>query len=290
MASLAPASKLFAQDADGRLGGRRQAGAVVLAHQIERRGLGVRDQAIAVHGDGVGGAQKPEAASLFSAGGNFGHGQRFENRFESVKEIERFEAGGMFIGADGHLLRAAAGGDEADARFHQAHIGFGRGMDARAMQADFAAAAQSQALRRDQHRLARVLEGQVGVLEAPDGVVNIVPLLLLRADKQQHEVGANGEVGRLVGHNHGVEIGVQALESGLDHGSDVVADGVHLGVKFAAKNAVAEIDEAGAGIARHLLGTILERFEKDDAGRLGNFYLRARGDDQRPESSPTEYS
>ena len=42
--------------------------------------------------------------------------------------------------------------------------------------------------------------------------------------------------------------GVQALHAGLDHGGDVVADGVHLGVKFAAEHAVAEIDEAGAGI------------------------------------------
>ena len=76
----------------------------------------------------------------------------------------------MFIGADDHLLGAAAGRDQADARFHQAHVGFGRGMNARAVQADFAAAAQRQALRRDDHGLARVLERQVGVLEAADGV------------------------------------------------------------------------------------------------------------------------
>ncbi len=130
-----------------------------------------------------------------------------------------------------------------------------------------------------------MLEGQVGVLEAAHGEVNIVPLLLLRGDEKQHEIGADGKIHGLVGDDHGVEIGVQALDAGLDHGGDVVADGVHLGVEFAAENAVAEIDEAGAGIARDFLGAILERFEKDDAGRLGNFpcALAARSKD---ESSP----
>ena len=76
----------------------------------------------------------------------------------------------MFVGANRHLLGAAARGDQADARFDQAHVGFGRGLNARAVQADFAAAAEGQALRRDDDGLARVLEGQVGVLEAADGV------------------------------------------------------------------------------------------------------------------------
>ncbi len=110
---------------------------------------------------GVGGAEKPERARFFGAGGNFGHGQGFENRLESVEKIEDHRAGGVFIGADDHLLRAAARGDEAHARFDQADVGFGRGMDARAMQADFAAAAKGQALRRDDHGRAACLRARL---------------------------------------------------------------------------------------------------------------------------------
>ena len=51
----------------------------------------------------------------------------------------------------------------------------------------------------------------------------------------------------LVGHDHGVEVGVQALHASLQHAENVFADGVHLGVKFAADHAIAQIDEAGAG-------------------------------------------
>ena len=228
------------------------------------------------------GRRKPEAASLFGAGGDLGHGQSFEDGFERVEEVEVFAAGGVFVGANEHFLGAAAGRDQADAGFDQADVGFGGGLNARAVQADFAAAAESQALRRDDDGRARVLESEIGVLEAAHGEVEVVPFLLLRGDQEQQEIGAGGKIHRLVGDDHGVEIGVQALHAGLDHGGDVVADGVHLGVKFAAEDAVAEIDEAGAGIVGDLPGAILERFENDDAGRLGNFCEGCRWRDRRP--------
>ncbi len=122
-----------------------------------------------------------------------------------------------------------------------------------------------------------MLESQIRVLKAAHGVVDIVPFLFLRGDEKQHQIGADGKIRRLVGDDQGVEIGVQALQAGLHHGGDVVADGVHLGMKFAAQDAVAEIDQAGAGIARDFLGTFLERFENDDAGRLGNFGMSVAG-------------
>ncbi len=39
-----------------------------------------------------------------------------------------------------------------------------------------------------------MLDGEIGVLEAAHGVVNVVPLLLLRGDEQQHQVGAGGKI------------------------------------------------------------------------------------------------
>ena len=44
-------------------------------------------------------------------------------------------------------------GNQADAGFDEADVGFRGGVDARAVQRDFASAAQRQALRRDDHRL-----------------------------------------------------------------------------------------------------------------------------------------
>ena len=195
----------------------------------------------------------------------------------------------MLIGTDGHLLGSATGGNQADAGFHQADVGFGGGVNARAVEADFATAAEGQALRGDDNGFGGVLECEIGVLKTADGVVEIVPFLLLRGDEQEQEIGADGKIGRLIGDHERIEIGAQALEAGVDHGGDVVADGIHLGVKFAAEHAVTQIDQAGAGVARDLLRTILQRFEDDDAGRRGNFGL-APATGSKAESSPAEDS
>ena len=75
----------------------------------------------------------------------------------------------------------------------------------------------------------------------------------------------------MIGDYERIEIAVQALQAGLDHAGDVVADGVHLGVKFAAQNSVTEINEAGPGIVGDFFRTLFEGFEDDDARRFGNF-------------------
>ena len=86
-----------------------------------------------------------------------------------MEEIEILAARGVFVGANDHFLGAAAGRDQADAGFDQADVGLGGGVNARAVQADFAAAAEGQALRRDNDRARRVLDGQIGVLESAHG-------------------------------------------------------------------------------------------------------------------------
>src|SRR5689334_15743442 len=115
------------------------------------------------------------------------------------------------------------------------------------MQANFASAAESHSLRSNDHGFGRALEGEIGALKAAYGVVDIVPFLFLRGDEKKHKIGAHGKIGRLISDNERIEIAVQALEAGVHHGGDIVADGVHFGVKFAAQNAVAEIDQARAG-------------------------------------------
>ncbi len=95
------------------------------------------------------GRRKPRLARLFGAGGNLGHGQRLEDGLEGVEQIELLAARGVFIRANDHLFGAAAGRNQADAGFHQADVRFGRGMNARAMQANLAAAAERQSLRSD---------------------------------------------------------------------------------------------------------------------------------------------
>ena len=225
----------------------------------------------------IAGAEEAEAARLFGAGRNLGHGQGLEQRLQRVEQVEVLAARGMFAGANENFLRAAAGRDQADAGFDQADVGLGGRLDARAVQADFAAAAQRQSLRRDHDRARRVLEREIGVLEVAHGEVQVVPFLLLRGDQEQQEIGAGGKIHRLVGDDHGVEILGEALHAGLEHGADVVADGVHLGVKFAAEDAVAEIDEAGAGVLGDFARALVERFQDDDAGRLGDFREAADG-------------
>ena len=165
-----------------------------------------------------------------------------------MEQIEVFAASGVLVGANQHFFRAAATGNQANTGFHQADVGFGCRLNPWGVQAHFAAPAKSQSLRRGDDRLWRVFDRQIDILELLDGHVQLIPLLLLSAHQNQHQVRADGKIHGLVGDDHGVEIRLQALQSLVQHGDQVRADGVHLGVKFAADHAVAEIDQAGAGI------------------------------------------
>ena len=208
----------------------------------------VGDQAVEIHGHQIGAAQVAQLARLFPAGRNFGHGDIFKNRLERVEQVEIFFAFGAFVRADHHFLGATASRNQSDAGFDQPHISFGCGVDARAVQHDFAAAAQGQSLRRDDHGLGRMLDGERGVLELAHHQVQVVPFLFLRGHQDEHQIRAGGKIHGLIGDDHGVEIGAQAREAFVDHGDQVAADGVHLRVKFAADHAVAQINQARAGI------------------------------------------
>ncbi len=102
--------------------------------------------------------------------------------------------------------------------------------------------------------------------------MQFVPLLLLGSHQDQHQICADGEIHRLVGDDHGVEICLQSFQALVEHRDQVRTDGVHLGVKFAAHHAVAEIDQARSGIALDFAAGIFQRLENDDAFRLFDFF------------------
>src|SRR5262249_23598353 len=150
-----------------------------------------------------------------------------------------------------HFFGTTAAWNQADARLNQANVSFRRRMDPRSVQTDFAAATQRHALWRCNHRFFRVFDGKIDVLELLDGQMKLVPFLLLRSNQHQHQVSAHGKIDRLIGNYHGVEVGFEAFQAFVNHADEIGADGVHLGVELAADDAVAEVDEASAGVAFH---------------------------------------
>src|SRR5579883_2589258 len=174
--SVAPAH----QHVDGQLGGREErlaedfdlralrpflptgrGGLPAAAREREGGLLSIPNEAFAIHRIGVRAAKVAEFAALFGTRADLGHGDIFEDGPQSMEEVEIVSRGSSFVGADQHFFRAAAAGDEADAGFNEADIGFRRGVNFCRMQADFAAAAERHALRRGNNRLRCVLDGEV---------------------------------------------------------------------------------------------------------------------------------
>ncbi len=175
----------------------------------ERSGLrlGVEQQALAVHGDAVGGREQAERARFGCGGGDFGHGDGFERALERggqlgglgearrrIFGIGRRERGGSVEGAQQHFFGAAARGDQADAGFDEAHVGFSMGLAARGVQTDLRSAAEGEAEGRGDDGARAELDGRGHLLEVVDDAGQLVPLAFLRGEQELHEVGADGEV------------------------------------------------------------------------------------------------
>jgi hypothetical protein len=144
-----------------------------------------------------------------------------------------------------HFLAAASGGHHADARLHQSHVQLGVGVPARAVDGDFGSAAQAERVRGHHHRTRAEFDGRRHALECPDGEIDVVPLLFLRAQQQLHQVGADGEVLRIAPDHECLEIphGAAPRRERLRHQAyDVLTHGVLFGVEFQAGHAVAQID------------------------------------------------
>ena len=101
-----------------------------------------------------------------------------------------------------------------------------------------------------------------------DGHVELVPLLFLCTDKHEHQIRANREIGCLIRDHHRVKIRLEALQTFVNHGNQVRADGIHLRMELAADHAIAQINQAGPGITLHLAASFFEALQNQDAGRL----------------------
>ncbi len=147
-----------------------------------------------------------------------------------------------------HLLGAGSGRNEPHSHLDQAHIGFARGLHAIGMQADLAATAEREARRGDDDRYLRVPQSHGGLLELPDDEVDVVPVLFLCFEEQQHQVGAGGEVRRVVADHERGEVLFRFAHARLQHLQRVGADRVHLGVELDREHAIANVHEAGPGV------------------------------------------
>ena len=96
------------------------------------------------------------------------------------------------------------------------------------MQCKFAASAECHLERRNDDGLCGIAQAHGSVLEGADGHVYVLPILFLRFQKQQHQVGANREIDTLVSDDHSYEILFDLGKRLFHHLDGVGADGVHL--------------------------------------------------------------
>ena len=75
----------------------------------------------------------------------------------------------------------------------------------RGVQRNFRASAEAETERSRYHRFWRELDGLRHSLELANHEVDVVPLFFLHAHEQQHQVGADGEIRRIVGNDKRVE-------------------------------------------------------------------------------------
>jgi len=104
-------------------------------------------------------------------------------------------------------------------------------------------------------------------LKRADRHIDVVPVLFLRFEEEEHQIGARGEVESIVADNERNEVARCLEKAGLQHLNRVVAHDVHLRVELDAKDAVSEIHEAGARVPFHDGGSFLRRTKNLEIGR-----------------------
>ena len=150
---------------------------------------------------------------------------------------------GRLHGAQGHLLGAAAGGEQADADLDQPHVGLGVGQRRGGVHGELAAAAEGQPIGGGDDRHLGALQGQGGLLEGAHHQLDFGILLLLQGEGQHHQVGAGGELRSLAADHQRHPFALGPGQRLREHRQDVAADGVHLAVEFEGEDPVAEVEQ-----------------------------------------------
>ena len=138
-----------------------------------------------------------------------------------------------------------------DTDFNQADVGLRGCLHAVRVQDDLAAPANCQTGGRDNDRHVRVAQRHRGLLEGTDHQIDLVPILFLCFEQDEHQVCAGGEVNAVVAHDQRREVLRRFADAFLQHLDRVAADRVHLRMELDRQHAVAEIDEARPGILPH---------------------------------------
>ena len=170
---------------------------IAVADALQRSRLRVGHEPIAIHRDGIHRTQVTEPLRVGTARRRLGEADQLEralNRRKKVAAARRH----LFSGARDHLLGAGASGNQPDTHFDETHVGFARRLHAVAVEGNLTTAAKRETRRGDDDRDFRVPQSHCGLLKLPNDEVDVVPVLLLRFEEQQHEIRASGEVRRIV--------------------------------------------------------------------------------------------
>ena len=116
------------------------------------------------------------------------------------------------------------------------------------MQRNFGPAAERQPAGRGHDRHGAVTQCHGRLLERANHHVDLVPVAFLRFEQHEHQVGAGRKVRRVVADHQRLAALRRFLHAGLQHLDGVAADGVHLRMELDGDDAVAQVDEAGAGV------------------------------------------
>ena len=151
--------------------------------------------------------------------------------------------------AQEQLLAAAPPGDDADACLDEPHGGLGVRLDRVAVQQHLAAASESTPARRADHGDGCALEAGEGVLAAAAECLQPLPVGRVREQEDVRDVGADGEVRRVVVQHEGAVTAVAEVGGQLGQREDIGVDRVHLRRELEAEDAVAHVPERRRGVA-----------------------------------------
>jgi hypothetical protein len=265
------AAAVEAVDGAGHADAARRAGQVErrrLRHLVavdERQGLGlgIGEQAVAVHGDAVALAQDQHLLGLR-------RGLRDRCGRHHLEDLGRrrhrpARPALVVLPTHQHLLAAAPARHQADAALDEARVGLGMRLHGIGMQQDLAAAAERQAGRCGDDGKGRVLHRLQRVLADRDRLLDLLPGGDVRREEREAEVGADREVRALVVDHERLHLRLHELDRLVQEAHDLVVERVRLRGELEAGDAVAEVPQRGRAVLQQRLGGELDVLEQQHA-------------------------